>query len=151
MILFQQTSTSNEDLKYSIQNAFDGNPATSYVENTEDDLIRIAISAEGVFDKVRLINGYAKNKELYYSNNRIKTVSSEFDSESEDMVEWGQKLTDKNERFPVQDGILTNQIVIILRMDIFLYQMFIRANPLMILVLQNWIFVKKMEIGYLEI
>ena len=98
-------------LKYSIQNAFDGNPATSYVENTEDDLIRIAISAEGVFDKVRLINGYAKNKELYYSNNRIKTVSSEFDSESEDMVEWGQKLTDKNERFPVQDGILTNQIV----------------------------------------
>ena len=98
-------------LKYSIQNAFDGNPATSYVENTEDDLMRIKVSAEGVFDKIRLINGYVKNNELYYSNNRIKSVSSEFDSKSGDIIEWGQKLTEKNERFPVQDGIMINQIV----------------------------------------
>ena len=62
-------------LKYSIQNAFDGNPATSYVENTEDDMIKVEVSAGKEVDKIAIINGYAQNNSLYKSNNRIKTVT----------------------------------------------------------------------------
>lgn len=59
-------------LKYSIQNAFDGNPATSYVENTEDDLFDLEI--QGLKNRnvtgFIVINGYAKSQELYRANNR---------------------------------------------------------------------------------
>ena len=68
-------------LKYSIQNAFDGDPATSYVENTEDDLMRITFSGfdERKYKKetaICIINGYAANEKLYYGNNRIKTMDA---------------------------------------------------------------------------
>lgn len=62
-------------LKYSIQNAFDGNPETSYVENTEDDLMRIELPVDGGdVSEIALINGYATNEKLYFSNNRIKKL-----------------------------------------------------------------------------
>jgi hypothetical protein len=60
-------------LRYSIQNAFDGDPATSYVENTEDDLIVIRIYV-GDSRKLAIINGYAQNQSLYYANNRVKKL-----------------------------------------------------------------------------
>ena len=59
-------------LKYSIQNAFDGNPATSYVENTDNDMIKVEVSVGKEVDKLAVINGYAQNNSLYKSNNRIK-------------------------------------------------------------------------------
>lgn len=59
-------------LKYSIQNAFDGNPATSYVENTEDDLFEIKIHIQQYHPTFAVINGYASSDELYKKNNRIK-------------------------------------------------------------------------------
>ena len=64
-------------LKYSIQNAFDGNPSTSYVENAKIDMIEIkfCIYTGYVPDKLAIINGYAQNNSLYKSNNRIKTVT----------------------------------------------------------------------------
>ena len=62
-------------LKYSIQNAFDGNPATSYVENTENDMIEILFYPGYEPDKLAIINGYAQNNSLYKSNNRIKTIT----------------------------------------------------------------------------
>ena len=66
---------SKSPLKYSIQNAFDGNPATSYVENTEDDLMKIEFSGfKSKFSKnviIGIINGYALNEKYYYANNRI--------------------------------------------------------------------------------
>ena len=62
-------------LKYSIQNAFDGNPATSYVENTEDDLFILDIGTGGnEVTKLAIINGYAQNEELYMSNNRVRKI-----------------------------------------------------------------------------
>lgn len=62
-------------LKYSIQNAFDGNPATSYVENTEDDLFILDIGTGGKdVTKLAIINGYAQNEKLYIENNRIKKI-----------------------------------------------------------------------------
>lgn len=61
--------------KYSIQNALDGNSATSYVENTEDDLMKIVLGVKGGdVTEIALINGYAANEKLYYENNRIKKL-----------------------------------------------------------------------------
>lgn len=59
-------------LKYSIQNAFDGNPTTSYVENTKDDLFEIKIHIQQYHPTFAVINGYASSDELYKKNNRIK-------------------------------------------------------------------------------
>ena len=69
---------SKNPLKYSIQNAFDGNPATSYVENTEDDLMKLSFPGygneySGSFT-ISLINGYASNENLYQKNNRVKKI-----------------------------------------------------------------------------
>lgn len=68
-------------LKYSIQNAFDGNPETSYVENTEDDLMKVDVWLGQVVDKMGIINGYAQSNELYNANNRIKQIENYFELE----------------------------------------------------------------------
>ena len=92
---------SKSPLKYSIQNAFDGNPATSYVENTEDDLMKIVFRKIPIRKELQIdfmiINGYAASLSLYNSNNRIKKS--------------GLKNSD-NEPFLVQlnDNDLTYQI-----------------------------------------
>ena len=72
-------------LKYSIQNAFDGNPATSYVENTEDDLMTIDVWLGKPVEKMAIINGYAKNYELYKKNNRIKQIGNHFNLEDNNL------------------------------------------------------------------
>jgi len=67
----------NIPLRYSLQNAFDGDPATSYVENTEDDLIELEFSdifRLGYINKIAIINGYAENPSLYKENNRVKRI-----------------------------------------------------------------------------
>ncbi|GHV57531.1 hypothetical protein AGMMS49579_23520 [Spirochaetia bacterium] len=62
-------------LRYGLQNAFDGDPATSYVENTEDDNMQIVISGVGNgCRRIAIINGYAQNEVLYRNNNRIKSI-----------------------------------------------------------------------------
>lgn len=78
-----------DTFKYTIQNAFDKNPATSYVEDTDDDLFSIrCIFAKELFfqnyswvigkslsiNNISVINGYAANENLYFSNNRIKEL-----------------------------------------------------------------------------
>ena len=71
---------SKRPFMYTINNAFDGNAGTAYVENTEDDLFDIYIGWENsdftknAVDALKITNGYAKNKELYYANNRIKCI-----------------------------------------------------------------------------
>jgi hypothetical protein len=59
--------------RYTIQNAFDGDPATSYVEDTEDDLFEINFNFFGFqhISQIALINGYAANQNLYDANNSI--------------------------------------------------------------------------------
>jgi len=72
-------------LRYALQSAFDGNPATSYVANTKNSLFTLRFE---IFDdngtvsmpipgiaKLALINGYAQNNELYLANNRIKKIA----------------------------------------------------------------------------
>ena len=65
-------------LKYALCNAFDGDPSTSFVENTDDDLIQIDIWLGKAVDKMAIINGYAQNESLYKKNNRIKNVGNYF-------------------------------------------------------------------------
>ena len=80
----------NNPFKYSVQNAYDGDPATSYVEDTENDLFEINIdfmNYEGmekdkIINEVQLINGYAASNELYLSNNRIYGIQYDWDNES---------------------------------------------------------------------
>lgn len=65
----------NIPLRYSLQNAFDGDPSTSYVENTRDDLMKIEIDHDyKKTEKVAIINGYAQSAGLYTQNNRIREV-----------------------------------------------------------------------------
>ena len=70
---------SKSPFKYSIQNAFDGNPATSYVENTEDDLFDIKIHIRQYHPKFAVINGYSSSQELYKKNNRIKLFNYNYE------------------------------------------------------------------------
>ena len=56
-------------LKHSIQNAFDGDPATSYVENRENDLMRITFRGlnnirTNLKTTFAIINGYAANNRI---------------------------------------------------------------------------------------
>jgi hypothetical protein len=62
-------------LRYGLASAFDNDPSTSYVENTEDDLMQIWIYIKPD-DLIRcaIINGYAQNMTLYKNNNRIKSL-----------------------------------------------------------------------------
>ncbi len=79
----------NSPLRYGLQSAFDGNPATSYVENTEDDLMWlqfVGISKFGNMDKIALINGYAQNENLYRSNNRIREIQGKWYEASADNI-----------------------------------------------------------------
>lgn len=89
-------------LRYSIQNAFDGDPATSYVENTEDDLMKIGFQhlKEYNVTGMAIINGYASSDNLYLSNNRI--ASYKYNSKGTPMAQGSSYyineiiLVDKN-------------------------------------------------------
>ena len=71
---------SKRPFMYTIQNAFDGNPATAYVENTDDDLMYVSLYRKEYNNiaKLKLINGYSKNKELYEKNNRGKSIGGHY-------------------------------------------------------------------------
>jgi hypothetical protein len=73
----------NIPLRYGLQSAFDGDPSTSYVENTKDDSFNIFISSlvSGEMcsiSGISIINGYAANAGLYKANNRVKCVKNAF-------------------------------------------------------------------------
>jgi hypothetical protein len=69
----------NIPLRYSLQNAFDGDPSTSYVENTDDDLMEFDLVYANYEEikKIAIINGYAQNMDLYIRNNRVKEITAE--------------------------------------------------------------------------
>jgi hypothetical protein len=96
-------------LKYSIQNAFDGDPATSYVENTDDDLMEIGFTILSPEMKninlLTLNNGYSKSSELYFANNRIK----EFEIASYKLVSQTELGINKPVEFICADKIMKNQ------------------------------------------
>lgn len=93
----------NDTFRYTIQNAFDKNPATSYVEDTEDDLMYISFGTKESLQKIAIINGYAQNNDLYLKNNRVKKIGCESYNEKEIKFE----ITDY---FELKDSLLGYQI-----------------------------------------
>lgn len=72
----------NDPLRYGLFNAFDGDPSTSFVEDSEDNLLYIEISDSydkgfpNGFSEFKIINGYAQNEDLYKKNNRPKLIKT---------------------------------------------------------------------------
>jgi hypothetical protein len=65
-------------LRYGIQNAFDDNPATAFVANSESGLFEIIVHnayLPSSITKLAIINGFTRNPVSYRNNNRIKSVS----------------------------------------------------------------------------
>ena len=93
-----------DTFKYTIQNAFDKNPATSYVEDTEDDFMYISFGSQRQLEKIALINGYTVNEKLYKMNNRIKDIACE------SMNDKNYEIVINN-RFSLKDLIHTYQIL----------------------------------------
>ncbi|EPF27556.1 hypothetical protein HMPREF1221_00370 [Treponema socranskii subsp. paredis ATCC 35535] len=91
-----------DTFKYTIQNAFDKNPATSYVEDTDDNLIWINLGSVGDLEKIALINGYALNESFYLANNRVKKIIC---------ASFVDKITKKiyNEEYILRDEYFTYQ------------------------------------------
>ena len=112
---------SKRPFMYTIQNAFDGNPATAYVENTDDDLFEIEFKFEITsnfltIDKIKIINGYAKSNDLYFNNNRIKKFSfSSFDmnSHGEDEEEVWNRLWEKYKDTVLPDSLKLYEVQLI--------------------------------------
>ena len=94
-----------DPFKYTIQNAFDKNPATSYVEDTEDDLLFITIGDGMPSSKIAIINGYAGSESLYKKNNRLKEVSDDIFSED------GSILAKGKNRHILSDSCLDYQLL----------------------------------------
>ena len=92
-----------DTFKYTIQNAFDKNPATSYVEDTDDDLMYISFGSQNQLEKIAIINGYVANNSLYKKNNRIKTIGCESIREKDNKIVI-------NNRFVLEDYITTYQV-----------------------------------------
>lgn len=70
---------SERPFMYTINNAFDGKNATSFVEDTEDDKLDFAFEFNDksiMITKIKIINGYAQNEKLYLNNNRVKSISN---------------------------------------------------------------------------
>lgn len=92
----------NDVFRYTIQNAFDKNPATSYVEDTEDDLMYVSLglsykTVKGKTErienkKIAIINGYAQNNDLYLKNNRVKEINGNIYSNGELLFEHDDML-----------------------------------------------------------
>ena len=112
---------SKRPFMYTIQNAFDGNPATAYVENTDDDLFEIEFKFEITsnfltIDKIKIINGYAKSNDLYFNNNRINKFSfSSFDmnSHGEDEEEVWNRLWEKYKDTVLPDSLKLYEVQLI--------------------------------------
>gem|GEM_PF-670384 len=65
--------------RYTIQNMFDNNPGTCFVEKPEDSVEKgyqfMGLKNADV-KKIKIINGLSYDKKTYSENNRIKTISS---------------------------------------------------------------------------
>ena len=65
--------------KYALLNAFDGDPSTSYVDRGREMYIEVSswfMYFPGGLSEFKIINGYAKNEDLYKKNNRPKTIKT---------------------------------------------------------------------------
>ena len=73
-------------LRYSIQNAFDSDPSTSFVANREDGLLSISIATRDLpVRNIAIINGCAQSITSYRNNSRLRTITISFNREWRDV------------------------------------------------------------------
>lgn len=83
----------NDPLKYALIKAFDGDLSTSYVEDSENDLLWIKLRGPednffpNGFSGFKIVNGYAKDENWYLKNNRVKIVKTGARTLYDDSVE----------------------------------------------------------------
>jgi hypothetical protein len=97
---------------------YDGDKNTAWVEGKADDgigeYVLIDFRDKKAVSTINIINGYAKQERLYYSNNRVKTIRIEF--ENGEGFEYS--LKDKNmgyQTIKLKEEINTNFIKLIIK------------------------------------
>ena len=63
-------------MRFSLQNAFDNDPSTSFVANSTDNSLIIDLGFMNHFDirQIAIINGYAQSSDAYFRYNRVKEI-----------------------------------------------------------------------------
>ena len=76
------TLKSNKDNDYVAENVCDGDEDTAWVEGKAGDgigeYIKLKLEEETIVHGIKVSNGYYKNSDLYYRNNRVKKVKLTF-------------------------------------------------------------------------
>lgn len=78
---------------YGVENMFDGDLSTAWVEGVAGDGVGewIDIKLDDMpYLGVAIANGYIKNEEVYYNNNRVKTIYIETWDENGDLMTHGE-------------------------------------------------------------
>ena len=97
---------SKRPFMYTINNAFDGNTGTAYVENTDDNLffIKVFNNKENV-THLLVVNGYSDSESLFYQNNRIKSVEDYY------YTEYGTKMIHSEKKIIIEDKYFISQLI----------------------------------------
>lgn len=98
---------SKRPFMYTINNAFDGNTGTAYVENTDDNLffIKVFINNKENVTHLLVVNGYSDSESLFYQNNRIKSVEDYY------YTEYGTKMIHSEKKIIIEDKYFISQLI----------------------------------------
>ena len=98
---------SKRPFMYTINNAFDGNTGTAYVENTDDNLFYIKVFNNNKENVTHLlvVNGYSDSESLFYQNNRIKSVEDYY------YTEYGTKMIHSEKKIIIEDKYFISQLI----------------------------------------
>lgn len=98
---------SKRPFMYTINNAFDGNTGTAYVENTDDNLLYIKVFKNNKEKVTHLlvVNGYSGSEKLFYQNNRIKSVEDYY------YTEYGTKIIHSENIITIEDKYIISQLI----------------------------------------
>jgi len=115
---------SDSPLRYSLQNAFDGNPSTAYVSNDEDSqlVIDLSMTTYELIRRIAVINGLAENPSIYRNHNRIEKIGIRSYVWNDDNSFLITKITDE----------------VLLKDNYFSYQLFNVNSPVEIIVLSTY-------------
>jgi hypothetical protein len=92
---FVRASSSLDLINYSPFNIYDGDKTTAWVEGTQGEGINDWIIVypqsfwpeKNVFNAIRIVNGYAKSLDTFYTNHRVKKLFFEFSDGQSKYVE----------------------------------------------------------------
>lgn len=109
------TLKSENGISYKANLVFDSNLSTAWVEGKYGDGINESLDI--IFDNpiiikdLKLINGYSKNADIYYKNNRVKKIKVEF-SNGEKIYQELEDGLSSFQRIDIKDSIISKSIKI---------------------------------------